>query len=339
MEEEIMSTQYLMLNLPLHGSVMYDLQWGKEQVIDKCLDLQNDYYTKEYHTTTSLEFQKLVKFITDDSEKIHGRCPKCNKDTFFDITKGCDLDEEITSNTLFSYTEEELNFYDEDSYIPSLEEIMEKRVERLLKKAMFFDKYFNCPQCKSLYKVSFVLISNKEKEIKLMKIGQYPPATEFLVRDLEGLEKNLDKFSIKSDYRNALRNSANGDHIGAFVYLRRIIERYIQKKYETNMKNIKEKKEDFLKKKTVDKISILKEYVPKILVDNKQIYAIISMGIHELSEEECSAYYPCLKNVIDYVLQAELSEKLEKKATSQVQEILRKKSKSVKNDKCNQCSN
>lgn len=35
-----------------------------------------------------------------------------------------------------------------------------------------------------------------------------------------------------------------------------------------------------------DKIKLLKDYLPQMLVDNKVVYGIMSKGIHELSEEE-----------------------------------------------------
>lgn len=74
----------------------------------------------------------------------------------------------------------------------------------------------------------------------------------------------------------------------------------------------------------MDKISLLKDFVPQVLIDNRKVYSIISLGIHELKEEECEKYYPYLKSVIEQVLSGELLKKNAKEVTSSFQKILQK---------------
>ena len=47
---------------------------------------------------------------------------------------------------------------------------------------------------------------------------------------------------------------------------------------------------------------MLKGYLPSVLVDNAQIYGIVSKGIHELSEDECLKYFPILQSCIIMIL-------------------------------------
>ena len=42
------------------------------------------------------------------------------------------------------------------------------------------------------------------------------------------------------------------------------------------------------------------------MVDNANIYAILSKGIHELSEEECLEYYATIKMGIELILDEEI---------------------------------
>ena len=57
-----------------------------------------------------------------------------------------------------------------------------------------------------------------------------------------------------------------------------------------------------------EKIGILRDSLPKFLVENKSLYSILSKGIHELSESECLKAFPLTKLGIELIL----DEKLEK---------------------------
>jgi hypothetical protein len=50
------------------------------------------------------------------------------------------------------------------------------------------------------------------------------------------------------------------------------------------------------------KIEVLHGYLPQLLVDNKNLYGIVSKGIHELSEEECLTMFPCIRTGIELKL-------------------------------------
>ena len=62
------------------------------------------------------------------------------------------------------------------------------------------------------------------------------------------------------------------------------------------------KEEDFGKARVNEKIRMVSDYLPKSLVNNDVFYGIVSKGIHELSEEECMAYFPVLKSFIMMIL-------------------------------------
>lgn len=60
-------------------------------------------------------------------------------------------------------------------------------------------------------------------------------------------DKIIENFDAKEDYKKAIRNHTNGDNIGAYVYLRRVIEKYINYIFKGNETSIPE--EDFIRKK------------------------------------------------------------------------------------------
>jgi len=52
-----------------------------------------------------------------------------------------------------------------------------------------------------------------------------------------------------------------------------------------------------------ERIKFLKTDLPETIADNPVIYKIISKGIHEMSEEECKAYFPVLKDCIYLIIE------------------------------------
>ena len=313
------SNEELMLKLPLYGRVSIDLTWGKEKSCEI-----GDGYENENYTETSDEFQKLISFISESNMHIYGRCPKCNKKTYFTVGIGVKLPPNLLTNKIRSYVDSQI---DSDYYIPEIDEAMDSLCNELVsfQNALFFDNHFACPKCQKIYKASFSLEYEKSKHrIILSKIGQYPSLPIVTKDDLELFDKILEKFNAKNDYKKAIYNNTNGDNIGAFVYLRRLIEKYINYTYKKHKNTINISETDFSHKKTIDKISCLKGFIPQLLIHNREIYSIVSLGIHELDEQKCNELYPFLKDVIDYVLSFELEKVKAKNITSNFQKLLRK---------------
>jgi uncharacterized protein YqeY len=91
--------------------------------------------------------------------------------------------------------------------------------------------------------------------------------------------------------------------------LRRIIESLVFNKYDEVKGFLVVSEEDFIHSEFKDKLDILKDYLPKVLVENKNLYGIVSKGIHELSEEECRDMYPYIKVGIELILDDIIAEK------------------------------
>ncbi|MGE7954793.1 hypothetical protein [Lysinibacillus xylanilyticus] len=57
-----------------------------------------------------------------------------------------------------------------------------------------------------------------------------------------------------------------------------------------------------------DKIKLLQNKLPEVLIENRAVYGIMSKGIHELSEDECLALFPDVKLGIELILDEKLYE-------------------------------
>ena len=131
------------------------------------------------------------------------------------------------------------------------------------------------------------------------KIGQYPSVADLAFPELDTYKKIISA-TDRREFGRALGLYASGIGAGSYVYLRRIFERMLMQAKEMAGNTIDE--EDFRKAHVDERITMLSNYLPNVLTGNPTIYGILSKGIHELSEEECLAYFPVLKECIQMIL-------------------------------------
>jgi hypothetical protein len=179
------------------------------------------------------------------------------------------------------------------------------------KKEEIFNSYLN-----RRYVLTYRCTRNKEHAIlfdlivsddKIIKIGQYPSVADLVTPEIAKYKAILGK--QYREFSKAVGLFAHGIGIGSFVYLRRIIENLVFDKYNQVADELGLSKEDFEHLKFDIKIETLKDYLPKVLVTNKNVYGIVSKGVHELSEEECREMFPYIKAGIELVLDDLLAEK------------------------------
>ena len=141
----------------------------------------------------------------------------------------------------------------------------------------------------------------KGKDI-IIKIGQWPSVADFQIPQAEKYRKILGEDQYK-EFTRGIGIAAHGVGIGSFVYLRRVFENLIE---EARVKAQSEDKEfsdeKYMKARMDDKIQMVKDYLPEFLVENRTLYAILSKGIHDLSEDECLQYFETVKIGIEQIL-------------------------------------
>lgn len=147
--------------------------------------------------------------------------------------------------------------------------------------------------------LDYVVITNGNT---MKKIGQYPSVADLSFPELEEYSKVISKEDRK-ELGRALGLYASGIGVGSYVYLRRIFERILEQAKAKAIEHGTLDVDTYDQSKVVEKIKLLKEYLPEILNDNTEFYGIVSKGIHELSEDECREYFPVLKDCILLILQ------------------------------------
>lgn len=141
----------------------------------------------------------------------------------------------------------------------------------------------------------------------LMKIGQYPTIADFHLSEVKQYAKLLPKEKLKEITR-AIGLAANGVGIGSFVYLRRIFEHLINEAFSIALAEGIVRETEFQKSRMEEKIELLKTHLPSFLVENKTMYSVLSLGIHELDEETCLAHFDTLRVGIEIILDEKLDE-------------------------------
>lgn len=131
------------------------------------------------------------------------------------------------------------------------------------------------------------------------KVGQYPSVADLSFPQLDTYKKVMST-DDRREFGRALGLYASGIGAGSYVYLRRIFERLLMKAKENAGTAIDE--QSFNQAHVDEKITMLKDFLPKMLTNNPTIYGILSKGIHALSEEECLAYFPVLERCIYMIL-------------------------------------
>ena len=188
------------------------------------------------------------------------------------------------------------------------------------------------------YTLAYFCTRNKEHSIlfdlittddKLIKIGQFPSIASLLEPEIRKYKSVLGEHYI--EFSKAIGLYAHGIGVGSFVYLRRIIEILIYEKYEENSSRISMDSEEFNTMKFSEKIEMLGEYLPQALVDNKNLYGIISKGIHELDEKECLTMFPNVQIGIELILDDILAEKERTKKEKALQKFVSDKTGELRN--------
>lgn len=153
----------------------------------------------------------------------------------------------------------------------------------------------------------FFMHYNKEAGI-FQKIGQFPSIADFHISHIKKYDKVLSKEKLK-EFTRAIGLAANGVGIGSFVYLRRIFEDLIEESHiKATINDDNWNEELYGKQRMAERIELLKSYLPSFLVENKNLYSILSVWIHSLKEDECLAYFETVRVGIELILDERVDE-------------------------------
>ena len=244
----------------------------------------------------NIEIDKNIHELLRYSETIDAYCIWCKKESVFEIDKS------------YEY------LYDSWNWLESIEFI----------------------------KISCVFTRNKEhkyhiffRKLKnvLLKIGQYPSVADFQIPQAEKYRNILGEEKYK-ELTRGIGLAAHGVGIGSFVYLRRIFEQLIENAHKQAIKKRFSEKQ-FIKSRMDEKIKLLEKYLPLFLVENRNLYSILSKGIHELDESECLKYFDTVRIGIEQILDEKIIQQEKERKAQEAKEAIQATSQEVNQPKIN----
>lgn len=140
----------------------------------------------------------------------------------------------------------------------------------------------------------------------IQKVGQYPSLADLQMFDVEKYRSVLGKDSYR-DLTRALGLNADGIGCGAFLYLRRILERLVEEAHQVEMLKEDWDEQIYKESRFNERIQILENagnvIIPELLKELKsKIYGALSKGVHESTDDECMELFPYMQFVIEQIL-------------------------------------
>ncbi len=121
----------------------------------------------------------------------------------------------------------------------------------------------------------------EDKFLVIRKIGQNISPYLINLPNSRIYDKELKKYKCKDDYFKYYLHTIHGDHIAALLYLRRVFEKFVNHHVDEESKGeLFSKKILNLKSKNV--------LDPETEDLSGSVYGLLSKGIHQLSDRECS---------------------------------------------------
>lgn len=145
----------------------------------------------------------------------------------------------------------------------------------------------------------FFLFEAKGQTIQ--KIGQLPSLASLHMHDVQKYSKVIEKEYFR-EFTKAIGLAAHGVGVGSFVYLRRIFETLIEEAHKKASLQDHWNENLYLQSRMGERIEMLAHELPDFLIKNKNMYGILSKGIHELSEQDCLNAFPIVKLGIEMIL-------------------------------------
>lgn len=168
---------------------------------------------------------------------------------------------------------------------------------------------FQCARNNS-HNLYFILYLSGEDH-SIQKVGQNPSVADLNMHDVKKYSSVLSK-EYFNELKKAIGLAAHGVGVGSFVYLRRIFENLIEEAKVEAAKDDSFDEQAFKTARMNEKIKMLSGQLPSFLVENHQLYGILSKGVHELSEQECLDAFPAVKVGIELILDEHIVEKQRK---------------------------
>lgn len=187
---------------------------------------------------------------------------------------------------------------------------------------------YECPTCGNLLYYSFYYTNNT-----IIKLAQYPSLFDVSRDELKKYRNNglIDAESFDQIYKAEICASESY-FVAAYTYMRRVYESMLISVFRQNENEIGITEEEYRKKRSDEKMEIIKPYLAIDEEVYKPLYALLSAGIHSLTEEECCEDYTLLKSILLDILVEQKAKTERAKKRKDIQDLYSKRKSELKNN-------
>ncbi|MDP1609830.1 MAG: hypothetical protein Q8M11_02130 [Sulfuritalea sp.] len=156
----------------------------------------------------------------------------------------------------------------------------------------------------------------------VVKVGQFPSLTDFQLGELTEFEGGMSK-QQRQEFVRATNSTAHGFNVAACVYFRRVFESVLlEARNEYMVQNDLAVWQEFLDARTDVRIRMLRDYLPSFMSDHHQLYGVLSLGVHELTEEQCARELPMLRKAIELIMRDRVTAARQKREREEISKLV-----------------
>ena len=164
----------------------------------------------------------------------------------------------------------------------------------------------------------------KDENLFYRKVGQSPSLADIGSVEVNKLYKKYVDGNHLHFYEKAVGLFSHGIGAGSLIYLRKIFEETIERKFIDNISAEESAVSNFKNKKMEDKIKCIKKYLPNKIDSFRSVYSLMSAGVHTLGEDKCNNIFPLIRVVIKLIWQQEKDMAIEKESNKMVNDEINK---------------
>jgi hypothetical protein len=168
------------------------------------------------------------------------------------------------------------------------------------------------------HQIYFEVLADKSG---VQKYGQYPSYASIAQDETKAYRKYLSE-QDGQELHKAIGLAAHGVGIGSFVYMRRILERIIRSRFDQYKSEEGWTEDDWTKRRTGERINLMRQHLPDFMVQNSKLYSILSLGIHELNEDDCLRFFPVARESLMFILEDDDRKKAELARRAEAQKAI-----------------
>lgn len=240
-------------------------------------------------------------------------CPKCGKDATFKAITG-DRPREFVRNKEIEKAHKSLGL---TINYPTIEQNTYKVIAQCTRQPNHLQQYFFLVDRRPAKKPD----GNLGYKNTIQKIGQHPSFADLNLPKVKKYAPVLDK-KLLGELNKAIGLASHDVGVGAYVYLRRVFEALVEEAHQLAIQEEGWDEELYLRSRMSEKIGILKTYLPAFLVENPSMYALLSKGVHEMTEEECLEHFNALRLGIELILDEKLEQREKKRKIQEAKKAL-----------------